>query len=288
MVRDAGAPAGRGDGCRGIPRSRPHRRSTARLMFHQSGGCCDGSAPMCYPVGMFITGPSDVLPRRDGRRARRSGRDLHVGVAVRVLEVHAPHDRRRAGSWRRASVSKDPTGHAVPHPLADARRRRARALRAQARELSQVSRGVSRRTDRPLRTARRARTAAKKPNTMTAPHGTPRLSRRPVKATPGGGRSACVGAANGSAVDGADAGPRRRPRRTARRPRRSRRMPRLRHPPAVSRRASAPTGRTCPAVRRRRRTATPTSPDRGSRTPACRRGTASHRRSPRRGQRRDR
>jgi uncharacterized protein len=31
------------------------------LMFHQSGGCCDGSAPMCYPVGMFITGPSDVL-----------------------------------------------------------------------------------------------------------------------------------------------------------------------------------------------------------------------------------
>lgn len=30
------------------------------LMFHQSGGCCDGSAPMCYPVGMFIVGPSDV------------------------------------------------------------------------------------------------------------------------------------------------------------------------------------------------------------------------------------
>ncbi len=30
------------------------------LMFHQSGGCCDGSAPMCFPVGMFLTGPSDV------------------------------------------------------------------------------------------------------------------------------------------------------------------------------------------------------------------------------------
>jgi uncharacterized protein len=30
------------------------------LMFHQSGGCCDGSAPMCYPVGMFLTGSSDV------------------------------------------------------------------------------------------------------------------------------------------------------------------------------------------------------------------------------------
>ena len=30
------------------------------LMFHQSGGCCDGSAPMCFPIGMFIVGPSDV------------------------------------------------------------------------------------------------------------------------------------------------------------------------------------------------------------------------------------
>lgn len=31
------------------------------LMFHQSGGCCDGSSPMCYPVGMFRVGGSDVL-----------------------------------------------------------------------------------------------------------------------------------------------------------------------------------------------------------------------------------
>jgi uncharacterized protein (DUF779 family) len=30
------------------------------LMFHQSGGCCDGSAPMCYPAGEFKTGDSDV------------------------------------------------------------------------------------------------------------------------------------------------------------------------------------------------------------------------------------
>jgi uncharacterized protein len=30
------------------------------VMFHQSGGCCDGSAPMCYPAGEFLTGPSDV------------------------------------------------------------------------------------------------------------------------------------------------------------------------------------------------------------------------------------
>ena len=31
------------------------------LMFHQSGGCCDGSAPMCFPAGDFITGDADVL-----------------------------------------------------------------------------------------------------------------------------------------------------------------------------------------------------------------------------------
>jgi uncharacterized protein (DUF779 family) len=31
------------------------------LMFHQSGGCCDGSAPMCYPRGEFMVGGQDVL-----------------------------------------------------------------------------------------------------------------------------------------------------------------------------------------------------------------------------------
>lgn len=31
------------------------------LMFHQSGGCCDGSQPMCYELGEFRVGGSDVL-----------------------------------------------------------------------------------------------------------------------------------------------------------------------------------------------------------------------------------
>ncbi|MEV6416109.1 DUF779 domain-containing protein [Kribbella sp. NPDC051718] len=30
------------------------------LMFHQSGGCCDGSSPMCYPDGEFKTGNADI------------------------------------------------------------------------------------------------------------------------------------------------------------------------------------------------------------------------------------
>lgn len=31
------------------------------LMFHQSGGCCDGSTPMCFEKGEFKTGDSDIL-----------------------------------------------------------------------------------------------------------------------------------------------------------------------------------------------------------------------------------
>jgi uncharacterized protein (DUF779 family) len=31
------------------------------VMFHQSGGCCDGSSPMCYPLGGFLVGDQDVL-----------------------------------------------------------------------------------------------------------------------------------------------------------------------------------------------------------------------------------
>jgi len=36
------------------------REKHGPVMFHQSGGCCDGSSPMCYPVGEFYLGSSDV------------------------------------------------------------------------------------------------------------------------------------------------------------------------------------------------------------------------------------
>ena len=36
------------------------RAKHGQLMFHQSGGCCDGSSPMCFPKGEFIVGSSDV------------------------------------------------------------------------------------------------------------------------------------------------------------------------------------------------------------------------------------
>ena len=71
------------------------------VMFHQSGGCCDGSSPMCYPVGEFLTGGSDVhlgqvagadfwISRADKsqfqpqhRRHRRSGNPFHCRCRIR-------------------------------------------------------------------------------------------------------------------------------------------------------------------------------------------------------------
>jgi hypothetical protein len=35
------------------------REENGPLMFHQSGGCCDGSSPMCFPLGDFLTGDAD-------------------------------------------------------------------------------------------------------------------------------------------------------------------------------------------------------------------------------------
>ncbi len=43
------------------------RSKHGELMFHQSGGCCDGSSPMCYEAGEFIVGRADVwLGQIDG------------------------------------------------------------------------------------------------------------------------------------------------------------------------------------------------------------------------------
>ncbi|PDV85607.1 acetaldehyde dehydrogenase [Rhizobium sp. H4] len=36
------------------------KRDQPDILFHQSGGCCDGSSPMCYPANEFMVGDSDV------------------------------------------------------------------------------------------------------------------------------------------------------------------------------------------------------------------------------------
>lgn len=44
------------------------------LLFHQSGGCCDGSAPMCYPRGEFRVGAQDVFMGEIGGQPFYMGR----------------------------------------------------------------------------------------------------------------------------------------------------------------------------------------------------------------------
>ncbi|THF53802.1 DUF779 domain-containing protein [Allorhizobium terrae] len=36
------------------------KRDYPEILFHQSGGCCDGSSPMCYPADDYIVGDTDV------------------------------------------------------------------------------------------------------------------------------------------------------------------------------------------------------------------------------------
>ena len=61
------------------------------LMFHQSGGCCDGSSPMCYPHGEFRVGGEDLhVGDIAGNAARildfaRRAKDLGADVMLTVL-----------------------------------------------------------------------------------------------------------------------------------------------------------------------------------------------------------
>jgi uncharacterized protein (DUF779 family) len=45
------------------------------VLFHQSGGCCDGSAPMCYPRGELLVGDGDKLLGEIG------GQPFYIGLA---------------------------------------------------------------------------------------------------------------------------------------------------------------------------------------------------------------
>ena len=72
------------------------RRLRARhgpLMVHQSGGCCDGSSPMCYPAGDFLTGDADV----------HLG-DLQVGAGEPVPMWMS---RNQFGYWRHTHLTID-------------------------------------------------------------------------------------------------------------------------------------------------------------------------------------
>jgi hypothetical protein len=71
------------------------------VMFHQSGGCCDGSSPMCYPKGEFLIGDYDVKMGEIG------GAPFY-------------RDRRRARP-RRHVLSRQRPREALPRPLGHVR-----------------------------------------------------------------------------------------------------------------------------------------------------------------------
>ena len=52
------------------------------LLFHQSGGCCDGSAPMCYPRAEFKVGAQDVYLGEIG------GQPFYMGKAQFAYWAH--------------------------------------------------------------------------------------------------------------------------------------------------------------------------------------------------------
>ncbi|MBU5467820.1 DUF779 domain-containing protein [Virgibacillus sp. MSJ-26] len=61
------------------------------LMFHQSGGCCDGSSPMCFERGEFRVGDSDVKLGEIGDTPFYMARDQydywkHTQLIIDVIE----------------------------------------------------------------------------------------------------------------------------------------------------------------------------------------------------------
>lgn len=52
------------------------------ILFHQSGGCCDGSSPMCYPAGEFRLGAGDILLGEVG------GAPVYIGRAQGEAWAH--------------------------------------------------------------------------------------------------------------------------------------------------------------------------------------------------------
>ncbi len=78
------------------------------LLFHQSGGGCDGSSPMCYPLNEFRVGPQDVL------LGEISGCPFYMGAAqFEYLEAHATDYRRGTRAGRRV-LAGGSGGYAVP------------------------------------------------------------------------------------------------------------------------------------------------------------------------------
>ena len=74
------------------------------LMFHQSGGCCDGSSPMCYPAGEFLTGDADV---RLGDLVLAGSEDGEMPDGAGAITVPVWMSRSQYAYWRHTHLTID-------------------------------------------------------------------------------------------------------------------------------------------------------------------------------------
>jgi uncharacterized protein (DUF779 family) len=81
------------------------------LMFHQSGGCCDGSAPMCYPKGEFKLGSRDVL------LGTIADCEVYIGGDQYELWKHTALTIDAVPGRGAGLLARSARGHALPDPL---------------------------------------------------------------------------------------------------------------------------------------------------------------------------
>ena len=84
------------------------------VMFHQSGGCCDGSSPMCYAQGDFLIGDYDVKMGEIG------GAPLHQRLPIRSLK-HTDILIDVVRRPRRHVLARQRARETLPRPLRDVR-----------------------------------------------------------------------------------------------------------------------------------------------------------------------
>ena len=60
------------------------------ILFHQSGGCCDGSSPMCYPKGDLMIGDGQCVVEREGKFKKfvKQSQQITYSVSDGVTKRH--------------------------------------------------------------------------------------------------------------------------------------------------------------------------------------------------------
>jgi uncharacterized protein (DUF779 family) len=102
------------------------RAAHGPLLFHQSGGCCDGSSPMCFPAGEFRIGQNDVrLGEVEGAPVYIGGQQFELWKHTQLVIDAVP--------GRGSRTKKSPSSHWQIPKLAALKRLRSQHCRVPAR-----------------------------------------------------------------------------------------------------------------------------------------------------------